>query len=66
MGTPGKIILGLKVVTEEGEKLTFQQAAVREGVKAFFSPYVIITAFFSDKKQGVHDILVHCVVVDKK
>lgn len=65
MGTPGKLVVGIKVVSEDGKALTFGQAIVREAIKSFFSPYVILTAFFSDKKQGIHDILVKSVVIDK-
>ncbi|MBL4952207.1 RDD family protein [Neobacillus sp. YIM B02564] len=62
-GTPGKLVCQLQVLTENGDKLSFKRATGH-----YFSrwiPFYWITAMFTEKKQGIHDILAHVIVIKK-
>lgn len=66
--TFGKEMMGIKVVHENGTKLTFNDAFLRFLAKwlslmLFFMGFIMI--FFTNKKQGLHDILVNTYVVEK-
>lgn len=64
--TLGKMALGLRVVTAEGQRLGFAQATGR-----YFAKYVswailgigFIMAAFTDKKRGLHDVIAGTLVV---
>jgi len=66
--TVGKIALGIIVVDSNGKRLTFSRALLRE-----LGKYVSLLIFgigffmigFTKKKQGLHDLFVFSVVVDR-
>lgn len=74
----GKCALGLKVVTENGQKLTFARALGRATAKVFFlflalpAAGLIIGAValglagWTAKKQALHDLIAGTIVVYKK
>jgi uncharacterized RDD family membrane protein YckC len=67
-GTVGKIALGIKVTDMEGNKLDFVKALVRNLCKIIsglilFLGYIM--AGFTDKKQGLHDMIANTLVVKK-
>ncbi|CAJ37435.1 conserved hypothetical protein [Methanocella arvoryzae MRE50] len=68
-GTPGKILLRLKVVGEDGERISFVTAALRYILKMLFSNFFYIGFIFillNDKKQGLYDLLLKtCVIKDE-
>lgn len=67
-GTLGKMALGIIVVDENGQRITFDRATRR-----YFSKYLsalilfvgFIMAAFTDRKQALHDIISGCLVVQK-
>ena len=65
--TLGKMVVGIKVETNKGEKLKFFDVVFREVVgrlinMGFFNiPYLSIV--FLEKKKGVHDLIAETVVV---
>ena len=65
MATPGKTMMGLKVITEEGERLSFGRATGR-----YFSKMFVLIAcfamFWSPKRQCAHDMMVGTLVVRSK
>ena len=64
--TPGKALLGLRVVTEEGIALTFGQAVVRSLTRVFSGPLQILDwawALFDDRRQRALDKLARTLVV---
>lgn len=66
--TPGKMILGLQVVTEEGNPISFGTAFLR-AVGYFISNILylgFIWAAFDRRKQGWHDKIAGTVVIIKE
>lgn len=65
--TPGKMLLGLKVVDKDTyEHITLSQAALRYVgyiISAIFFLLGYITAAFDDRKQGWHDKMAGSVVI---
>ena len=64
----GKMALGLIVVDESGQKLDFSKALVRNLCKIvswMIMGIGFIMAGFTDKKQGLHDIIAKTIVVKK-
>jgi len=64
--TFGKAALGVKVTDYKGERITFGRATGRHFGKiiSWFSFLVgFIMIGFTEKKQGLHDILAKCLVV---
>lgn len=66
--TPGKMICKLKIVEENGQKLTWQKALLRMvgyvvSAVALFIGFIWIG--FDKKKQGWHDKIAHTYVVKK-
>lgn len=66
--TFGKALLGIKVTTTDGEQLTFWRAVGRYFGKIlsgliFCIGYLMVA--FTEKKQGLHDLMSGCVVVNK-
>ena len=67
--TPGKALMGVVVVSESGDRLTFKQAAIR-----FFSSYIsMIIGYvgylmqpFTSKRQTLHDMISESVVLRKE
>jgi uncharacterized RDD family membrane protein YckC len=66
--TPGKLLMGIIVVYDNGKKLPFSRALVRElGKYLSLLPFGLGFAIigFTEKKQGLHDLLALTVVVHR-
>ena len=64
--TPGKAVMGLRVVSEDGIALTFGQAVVRNLTRVFSGPLQIIDwawALFDDRRQRAVEKLAHTLVI---
>ncbi|MEH6940291.1 RDD family protein [Bacillus sp. JJ722] len=64
--TIGKKLLGMKVVTLEGERISFIRALIRHLVMFSISSifYIgFIMALFTKKKQALHDLLAKTLVI---
>ena len=68
-GSLGNLATGVKVVTEQGQNLTFWRAVFRgtvgHGVSAMFLCLGFIWVFIDEKNQGWHDQISENVVVGK-
>ena len=66
--TPGKMALGLKIVTAQGGKLTWGKAILRY-VGYFVSGIILgigyLMVFFTENKKGLHDMIAGTRVVKK-
>lgn len=67
-GTIGKMALGIKVTDFEGNRISFGRATGRHFGKIisaiiFGIGYIMVA--FTEKKQGLHDKMADCLVVDK-
>jgi uncharacterized RDD family membrane protein YckC len=66
--TPGKKLLRLAVTDLAGQRISFLRATGRHFAK-FFSAVTLFVGFamigFTQKKQGLHDIIAGCLVVRK-
>ena len=66
--TPGKMMVGIKVTDMNGNRISFARASGR-----FFGKFLsnllfsvgFLMAAFTRKKQGLHDIIAGCLVVNK-
>lgn len=67
--TLGKMLVGIKVVSEDMTKLSFGKVILRETVGKIVSAIILyigfIIAAFTAKKQALHDMMVKSVVVYK-
>jgi uncharacterized RDD family membrane protein YckC len=66
--TVGKLALGLKVTDMDGNNLDFVKALVRNICKIISGMIMgigYIMAGFTDKKQGLHDMIANTLVVKK-
>ncbi len=66
-GTLGKALLGIKVTDTRGDRLSFLKAASRCLCKVIVTPLSIVgffMAFFTKKKQALHDVIAGTVVVE--
>lgn len=67
--TPGKLMLGMKVVNLKGNRIGFIRASVRFWGK-LASILILMIGFImiagTEKKQGLHDKIAGCLVVMKK
>lgn len=66
--TLGKMALGIKVTSTEGEKISFGKASGRYFGKILSTFTLFIGYFmvaFTEKKQGLHDIVSGCLVLNK-
>ncbi|MBX3035190.1 MAG: RDD family protein [Bdellovibrionaceae bacterium] len=65
-GTPGRLFMGLRLVTEAGNRLTFQQALVRH-LLSYISGLCLCIGYlfnlFTVKRQTFHDLMVGTVVL---
>lgn len=67
-GTLGKMALGIKVTDLEGNKIGFGKASGRHFGKMISTVILLIgliMAAFTQKKQGLHDMMAGCLVVNK-
>jgi len=67
-GTIGKMVLGIKVTDLEGNRISFGRATGRHFGKIISTiilgiGYIMVA--FTEKKQGLHDKMAECLVVDK-
>jgi len=64
--TVGKMAMGLRVVTSQGQRLSFMNATGRYFAK-FISAIILGIGFimiaFTDKKRGLHDIIADTLVI---
>jgi len=64
--TVGKMVVGLRVVDEQGNRLSFLRATGRFFAK-FISAVILMIGFlmvaFDDRKRGLHDIIAGTLVV---
>jgi uncharacterized RDD family membrane protein YckC len=67
--TFGKIVLGIKVLGSNGEPVGFLKSLARNFSK-IISTLILMIGFimagFTKKKQGLHDIISNCIVVNVK
>lgn len=67
-GTLGKMALGIKVADIEGNKICIGRASGRHFGK-IISTLILLIGFimvaFTQKKQGLHDMMAGCLVVNK-
>lgn len=65
MASPGKRAMGLQVLSQDGERLSFGQALVRWLFQAVtvITLFGLATIWFTDRRQTLHDILSRTVVV---
>ncbi|MGX4668061.1 RDD family protein [Cerasibacillus sp. JNUCC 74] len=67
--TLGKMIMGIKVIREDGEKLTWNDLLFREVIGRFihrvfsFLAVLYIVVAFTKEKQGIHDMIGNTRVV---
>ncbi len=64
--TPGKMLMGLKVLDADGNPLGFVRAAARNVFKLLSAILLMIgylMVFWTAKKQALHDMMAYCVVV---
>jgi|GEM_PF-596503 len=64
--TPGKFLMGIRVLDENGQQLSFSKACIRYFMK-FVSGMIMMIGyliqFFTVKRQALHDIVAGAVVV---
>ncbi len=64
--TVGKMAVGLRVVTDQGQRLSFGNATGRYFAK-FISAIILFVGFimvaFTDRKRGLHDMIASTLVV---
>ena len=68
-GTFGKKAMGLRVTDLNGSRITLGRATIRLAVKAFLSGWFLlgyIMAFFTQKKQALHDLIAGTLVLTTK
>ena len=67
-GTLGKMALGIKVTDLEGNRVGFGKATGRyfgKIISTLIFSIGFIMAAFTEKKQGLHDMMAGCLVVNK-
>lgn len=70
--TIGKMVFGLRVVSKEGDLLSWREVIFREGVgrvlhQSFALLYILyITVAFTSTKQGLHDMIADSYVIYEK
>ena len=68
LATPGKLAIGIKVVRTDGDKITFLRGFGRYWAYLLSSLLLcigLIMAAFTERKQGLHDLMCDTLVVDK-
>lgn len=67
--TPGKMLVGVRVVDARGERLTFGRATGRtlgKVISGMFCNAGYIIAAFTERKQALHDMMASTYVVEKQ
>jgi len=68
-GTPGKLILGLKIVNEKGDVIGIPSAILRY-IGKIVSGLILCIGYimiaFTDKKRGLHDMIANTYVIKTK
>jgi uncharacterized RDD family membrane protein YckC len=67
-GTFGKLAMNIQVTDLEGERVSFLRASVRHFAKILSSMLLMIGYLmipFTAKKQGLHDLIASCLVVNR-
>ena len=67
--TPGKMMVGIKITDAAGNRISFGRASGRHFGKILSASLLFIgyvTAAFTQKKRGLHDMLAGCLVVNKE
>ncbi|MFD3260895.1 RDD family protein [Paenibacillus lentus] len=67
--TFGKMAMGLRVVNQEGKRITFHRATARFWSKSFSAFTVLIGWFmagFTKKKQALHDIVAGTCLIEEE
>jgi uncharacterized RDD family membrane protein YckC len=67
-GTVGKMILGIKVTTINGGRISFARATGRFFAKILSSLFLFIgyiMAAFTQRKQALHDIIAETLVIER-
>jgi uncharacterized RDD family membrane protein YckC len=68
MGTPGKILLGLKVTDLNGNRISFGKAILRFFCKTLLNLFLFVGSLFivvSEKKQGLYDVIAGTLVIKR-
>jgi uncharacterized RDD family membrane protein YckC len=66
--TPGKMALGIEVVSDRGEQISFGRATGRyfgKIVSALILYFGFFMAGWTERKQALHDMMAGCLVVNK-
>lgn len=65
-GTVGKILLKIKVVSINGDRIDFFKATLRYFAR-YISGFIMMIGFlmplFTEKKQALHDMIANCVII---
>jgi uncharacterized RDD family membrane protein YckC len=61
--TPGKALLGLRVVTDEGKPLSIMRSIARAVLCTLVGPILLAWALVSHRNAGIHDLLLSTAVV---
>ena len=61
-GTPGMLLLGLRVTTDDGRQMTYFQATARHIVRSFTWYIGWIPALMTPRRQTLHDVVAATVV----
>ena len=67
--TPGKSLMGMVVLSESGDRLTFKAACIRYVCRyiSFATCYIgYVMQLFTKKRQTLHDMIAEAVVVDRQ
>ena len=67
--TPGKMALGIIVTDLEGNRISFGRASGRffsKIISAFILGIGLLMVAFTQKKQGLHDKMCECLVINKE
>jgi len=68
-GTIGKKVMGIQVADLNGSRISLGRATIRLAVKSFLSSWFLIgyiMAFFTQRKQALHDLLAGTIVLVKQ
>ena len=65
-GTPGRLLLGMKVTDKNGNRISFGRATGRHFAK-FISSFILCIGYimvaFTEKKRGLHDMIAGTLVI---